>query len=229
MAVAPAKTAEEIAETLKSIVDRLRDADLPSTATETGRDVVSSVADAASDVAERAGDTARDLAGGARRTWRRGLGRSLGDVWKGRTVALGAAGAAVPASRQLVDSAAVRLGLKRREERHWGSFFLGLMLGMVAGVAVAILTAPKPGREMREELAARAREAGDWVPVFQRGDGGAPETNGGAAGGTSGVDTSVDDATIGGAASSAGASSGGGTVPPILSDETPSEADRPAH
>ena len=216
MAVAPAKTAEDIADTLKSIVDKMRDSDLPSTAAETGREVVGNVADVASDVAERAGEAARDLAGGARRTWRRGLGRSLGDVWKQRTVAIGAAGAAVPASRQLVDNAAVRLGLKQREERHWGTFFFGLLLGMAAGIAVAILTAPKPGREMREELAVKAREAGDWVPVFQRGDGGgAAESNGGATAATTAVDSSIDDASFGGGAAPVGDATIGSSVTPL--------------
>ena len=67
--------------------------------------------------------------------------------------------------------AAVRLGLKQREERHWGAFFLGLIVGAAVGALVAMLTTPKPGTEMREELATKAREAGDWVPIFQRDEG----------------------------------------------------------
>jgi len=125
---------------------------------------------------------------------------SLNQLWNKRTVALGAAGAAVPVARELIDDAAVRMGIRsRHEERHWGSFFVGLLVGAAAGLIAAILTAPKAGREMRDELAVtakdaatrarevastgarevatRAREAaesaGDWVPIFQR-----PETDG---------------------------------------------------
>ena len=82
----------------------------------------------------------------------------------------------------------------RREQRHWGAFFVGLLIGAAAGVVAAVLTAPKAGREIRDELAvtakdaaAKAREvasrtreevstrareaaasAGEWVPIFQR-------------------------------------------------------------
>jgi hypothetical protein len=88
----------------------------------------------------------------------------------------------------------VRLGIRhRKEERHWGAFFVGMLLGAAAGIVAAMLTAPKAGRQMRDELAvtakatakdaavmardvaARAREAaataGEWVPIFQRPDG----------------------------------------------------------
>ncbi|MFN2484506.1 MAG: YtxH domain-containing protein [Candidatus Limnocylindria bacterium] len=207
MPVAPVKTAEEIASGLSSIVDRLRDADLPSTAAESGKQIADALAEVTAQLAERAGDTARDIGDEARKTWRRGIGRSLRDAWKRRNLALGAAGAAVPVSKQLVDSAAVRLGLKRREERHWGSFFIGLLLGAAAGVIIAILTAPKPGREIRDDLAARAREAGDWVPVFQRSsDVGDAETNGDA------IDASLSSET-------GGMSTAGSSVPPILADD----------
>ena len=62
---------------------------------------------------------------------------------------------------------------------------MGLLIGAAAGALVAILTTPKPGREMRDELAGRARDAADkareaagasdWAPLFQR-----PEGNGAA-------------------------------------------------
>jgi gas vesicle protein len=80
----------------------------------------------------------------------------------------------------MVEDAADRLGIrKRRESRHWAAFFMGLVLGAVAGAVVAMLTTPKPGREMRDELTEKAREAAerarasaggasDWVPLFQR-------------------------------------------------------------
>jgi predicted lipid-binding transport protein (Tim44 family) len=120
---------------------------------------------------------------------------SLNRLWSKRTVALGAAGAAVPVAKELIDDAAVRMGIRtRREPRHWGAFLGGLLLGATAGLIAAILTAPKAGREMRDELAvsakdaatrarevastsahevaARARDAaasaGEWVPIFQR-------------------------------------------------------------
>jgi gas vesicle protein len=83
----------------------------------------------------------------------------------------------------------VRLGLRQREERHWGAFFLGLLIGAVGGVIAALLLAPKRGTEMRRELAIRADEVrtelsarademvtkakdADWVPIFQRPEGG---------------------------------------------------------
>jgi hypothetical protein len=57
------------------------------------------------------------------------------------------------------------------------AFFIGLLVGAAAGAAIAVLTTPKPGREMRDELAGKAREtAGEWVPLFQR-----EPTNGDAA------------------------------------------------
>ncbi len=71
-----------------------------------------------------------------------------------------------------MDEARIRLGIQRREERHWRTFFLGVVLGAVAGAAVAILTAPRSGRETRDRLATAARDAaegaGEWAPLFQR-------------------------------------------------------------
>lgn len=168
MGNAATKTADEITSNVKDIIDRILSADITSQIAETGRDVASTLAEVGGSAAHTAGDVARDAASSAERAWGKGLGRTFGDLWKRREVALGAAGAAVPASKELIDAAAVRLGLKKREEAHWGNFFLGLILGAIAGAAVALLTAPRPGREIRDEIAARAREAGDWVPVFQR-------------------------------------------------------------
>src|SRR4029077_18607627 len=78
----------------------------------------------------------------------------------------------VPASRELMDQARIRLGIRQREERRWRFFFLGLVIGAIGGAIAALLTAPGPGREVRDELASRAREAaanaGEWVPIFQR-------------------------------------------------------------
>lgn len=111
-----------------------------------------------------------------RRAWRNDIRPVLRRAWSRRTVALGAAGAAVPASRQLIEDAAAELGLRPRQERHWGAFLAGIVIGGLTGVLVALLTAPKPGAETREELASRAREAaeaaGEWIPVN------IPSTNG---------------------------------------------------
>ena len=153
MPIGAAQAADEISSNVRAVIDRVLEADLPAQAVDAAQ------------------QTARDARRWPRRAWSDWVRPAVGNVWKRRSVALGAAGAAVPASRELVDAAAIRLGLKRREERHWGVFFLGLLLGMIGGALIAILTAPKPGREIRNELAARAREAGDWVPVFQRPEG----------------------------------------------------------
>ncbi|HJT64793.1 MAG TPA: YtxH domain-containing protein [Candidatus Limnocylindria bacterium] len=111
-----------------------------------------------------------------RQAWRKDIRPVLRRVWNRRTVALGAAGAAVPASRQLIEDAAAEFGLRPRQERHWGAFLAGIVIGGLTGVLVALLTAPKPGAETREELASRAREAaeaaGEWIPVN------IPSTNG---------------------------------------------------
>ena len=121
-------------------------------------------------------------------------------------MAIGAAGAAVPASRELALTAAERLGLKQREERHWGSFFLGLILGAVGGAVVALLTTPKRGSEMRHELATRADELAskaretEWVPIFER------ESNGHAA--LSGTTVAPAATSLEDAATEAGAATG---------------------
>jgi gas vesicle protein len=128
----------------------------------------------------------REVSKTLRNAWRKDIRPVLRRAWNRRTVALGAAGAAVPASRQLIEDAAAELGLRPRQERHWGAFLAGIVIGGLTGVLVALLTAPKPGAETREELASRAREAaeaaGEWIPVnipSTNGNGGgveAPET-----------------------------------------------------
>lgn len=111
-----------------------------------------------------------------RQAWRKDIRPGLRRLWTRRTVALGAAGAAVPASRQLIEEAAAELGLRPRQGRHVGAFLAGIVIGGLTGVLVAILTAPKPGSETREELVSKAREAadaaGEWIPVN------VPSTNG---------------------------------------------------
>lgn len=190
MASGTARAAEDLSAGVKSIVDRVLEADVTETIAQRGKEIAAVLTDATETAAERAqqawrdsapmrrdaqrnvGRASRDASKWSRRTWRKDVQPQLRDVWKRRAVAVGAASAAVPAGRELVDAAAVRLNLKRREERHWGAFFLGLLIGAIAGAVVALLTAPKPGREMRDELAEKARGAADnapeWVPIFQR-------------------------------------------------------------
>jgi gas vesicle protein len=197
----PANTADDISTSVKALVDRVLEADVTDTITQRSRDLAAAVGDATEAAVERAGETWRETAPVRReaiknlnrassdagkwgnRAWRKELQPRVRDLWKRRAVALGAAGAAIPAGRELAETAAERLGLKQREERHWGAFFLGLVLGAVGGVIAALLTAPKPGSELREELAEKAQEAagvvtekaqavaesaGEWVPLFQR-------------------------------------------------------------
>lgn len=187
--------ADEVSTRVRSVVEKLLEADVTDQIARRGREIAAAVADATETVSARANDAWRDSepqrreaekaarrAGKdavkwSRRTWKQDLNPTLRDLWKRRTVAMGAAGAAIPAGQQLVEDAAVRLGIRKQSDRrHWTAFFLGLIVGAAAGALVAMLTAPKPGREMRDELAEKARdtatrarnEAGDWVPLFQR-------------------------------------------------------------
>ena len=189
MPTGTANTAEEITDNIRALVDRLVESKVTHEMTRRGHDVASLIADRGNeawhdsrpvrrDVSKRLARTSRDLVKWANRTWRKDVRPTLKDVWKRREVAIGAASAAVPAAGEIVDTAAVRLGLKQREERHWGAFFFGLLIGLAAGAVVALLTAPKRGEEMRRELTERADELAtrakdEWVPMFQR-----DETNG---------------------------------------------------
>ena len=206
--------ADQVTTNARSMVERLLDPKIQDDVTKRGRALVAAIGEAAEMASNRAATSwkdaepiRRDAARAGRdalrwgsRAWRQEMLPGLNRLWNKRTVALGAAGAAVPVARELIDDAAVRMGIRaRREERHWGSFFGGLLLGVAAGLIAAILTAPKAGRQMRDELAvtakdaaARAREvastgasevaarardaaasAGEWVPIFQR-----PEADG---------------------------------------------------
>ena len=198
MGTRPADTAEDISTNVRAIVERVLEADVTDAIAQRGRELAAVVGEATEAAVERAGVTWRDTAPvrseaiktarragreagrWGNRTWRKELRPLARDLWKRRTVAMGAAGAAIPAGRGLAETAADRLGLKQREERHWGAFFLGLVLGIAGGVIAALLTAPKRGSELREELADRAQTAvevvgekaqavaDDWVPLFQR-------------------------------------------------------------
>ena len=212
------RTADDIADTVKSLIDRMVDAKFTQEMAKRGQDVAELLAERGTeawkdsrpirrDAAKTLSRASADAAKWSDQTWRRSLRPMLKDLWKQRTLAVGAAGAAVPAGRELVDTAAARLGIRQRqEERHWGAFFLGLLLGAAAGAIVALLTTPKRGDEMRHELGAKADEIAtkardEWVPIFQSG-----ETNGH----TDAAADAVGDASanVGEAAAEAGAASG---------------------
>jgi YtxH-like protein len=202
--------ADQVSTKARSIVERMLDPEIQDQLTKRGRAFAEAINAAAETASGRAVTTWRDAEPVRReaarvgrealrwggRTWSREMRPSLRRLWSGRTAALSTAGAAVPMARELIDDAAVRLGIrKRREARHWGAFFAGLLIGAVGGAIAAILTAPKAGSEMRDELAGtargaatrakevagRAREAaasaGEWAPIFQRA-GSDGETNG---------------------------------------------------
>ncbi len=204
----PAATADDISTNVKALVDRVLEADVTDTIAQRSREIAAAVGEATDAAVDRAGETWRDTAHARRdaiktmqrassdaadwgsKAWRKDLRPRVRDLWKRRAVAFGAAGAAIPAGREIAESAAERLGIKQREERHWGAFFLGLVLGAAGGAIVALLTTPKRGTEMRQELAERAQDAatvvteraqsvaenaGDWVPLFQRDEVGADE------------------------------------------------------
>lgn len=194
MASVPTRTADELTTAIRSLVERALESRTTEQVAARGREAAAAISEAAEAVAERTSELAndawvqtrpqrRDAARAAdrfrrdawkwsRQTWRSQLRPALRRAWKNRAVALGAAGGAVPVSKELVDEARIRLGLRRREERHWRSFFFGLVIGAIGGAVVALLTTPRAGREMRGEIANRAREAADgatdWVALFQR-------------------------------------------------------------
>lgn len=206
MPAGPARTTDDIADSIRSLVDRMVEARFTREMSQRGQELAATLAERGTEMGERveeawresrpmrreaakqAARAGRDAARWSERTWRRSLRPALRDLWKQRVIAVGAAGAAVPAGKELVDQAAVRLGMKRSEERHWGAFFLGLLVGAAVGAIAALLAAPRPGREtrrelatrageMRDELATRARDA-EWVPLFERGDGAASDDEG---------------------------------------------------
>jgi hypothetical protein len=198
--------ADEVSTRVRSIVEKVLEADVTDQIARRGRELAAAVGQATETVSQRAEEAwkesapqrreaekaarlaSRDAVRWGRRTWKQDVRPSLRELWGRRTAAMAAAGAAIPAGRELVEDTAVRLGVvKRREQRHWTAFFLGLLIGAVAGAVIAMLTTPKPGREMRDELAVKARDAaerareaaggaGEWVPLFQRPE----ETNGGS-------------------------------------------------
>lgn len=206
MPTRPAATADDISDSISKLIDRVADAKVTQEMARRGQSVAGILAERGAEVGDRAFEAWRDSESLRRdaaktvsragndavkwsdHTWRSSLRPLFRDLWKKRTVAMGAAGAAVPVGRELVDTAAERLGLRERtERRHWGAFFFGLLLGAIGGAVVAMLTTPKRGSEIRRELGARADEVreeittrardAEWVPMFQRED----HTNGGGA------------------------------------------------
>lgn len=178
----------------QAFMDRMARKDVPDEVAQRGQALADAIAQAAEEAAQRASMAwresqpvrrevartierqGRQVGKWSRQVWRQDIRPGLRRAWNRRTVALGAAGAAVPAGRQLIEEAASELGLRPRQDRHWGSFFAGILIGALTGALVAILTAPKPGRETRDDLVSRAREAaeaaGEWMPVST------PATNG---------------------------------------------------
>jgi gas vesicle protein len=203
MATTAASTAEDITDNIRSLIDRLVDAKFTQEMTKRGAEVGALANEAWRDSKPIRRDAAKALSRAtddAAQWSRSSLRPLLKDLWSRRTLALGAAGAAVPAGRELVDTAAVRLGMKPKEESHWGSFFLGLLFGIAAGAIAAMLTTPKRGSEMRKELTDRADELAtkardEWVPIFER-----------ATSGNGHVEQTLDD--VGEAAADAGATVG---------------------
>ena len=201
MATKAASTADDFTDNIRSLIDRVVDAKITHEMAKRGSEMGALANEAWKDSRPMRRDAAKALSRAtddAAKWSQTSLRPLLKDLWSRRTLALGAAGAAVPAGRELVDTAAVRLGMKQKEERHWGSFFLGLLFGIAAGAIAAMLTTPKRGDEMRRELTERADELAtkardEWVPIFER------PTNGN-------VDRALED--VGEAAAEAGATVG---------------------
>lgn len=179
-------TAEDISASIRALVDRLVDARFSQELAKRGSEVGAIATDAWRDAEPIRRDAAKAIsrAGDDAAAWSRtSLRPWLRDAWKRRGVAIGAASAAVPVGRELVEDAAVRLGIRRRrEERHWAAFFWGLVLGALAGAVAAMLTTPKRGSELRDEISTRADDIAakardEWVPMFER----ATSSNGNAA------------------------------------------------
>jgi gas vesicle protein len=183
MPTSTARTADDITESIRTLVDRLAEAKLTQELAKRGHDVADEVGSFANeawretkpmrrDASKQLHHVIADASKWSNRTWRKTVRPALKDLWKRRKVAMTAAGAAVPAAGAAIDDAAIRLGVKR-ERRHWGAFFLGLLVGAAAGAIVALLTAPKRGSEIRDELGSRAEELAtkakdEWVPIFER-------------------------------------------------------------
>lgn len=185
------RTADELTTAIRSVVDRALESSVRDQVAARGRELAANIAVTAGTMADRASEAAteawrettpqraealrnaerlqRDALRWGRSTWASRLRPAMQRAINGGTLRLAAAGASVPISQELAERARQRLRAQRREERRWRSFFTGLVVGVVVGALAAILTAPRPGSEVRNRLATRAREgAGDWAPLFQR-------------------------------------------------------------
>ncbi|MDH4334153.1 MAG: YtxH domain-containing protein [Chloroflexota bacterium] len=193
--------ADQVPPTVRSLVDKMLDPQLQEQIAERAREFVASVTEAAEAASVRAGEAWRDSApirqeateqvneAGRKalrwgsRAWRKDLQPGISRIWKSRIAALGAAGATVPIARRFAADLAPTKATEER--RHWGTFFLGLLVGAAAGVIAAMLTAPKAGRQIRDDLAVSARDAtvrareaasrareavtaAEWMPIFPR-------------------------------------------------------------
>ncbi len=203
MATKAAPTAEDFTDNIRSLIDRVVDAKITQEMAKRGAEMGALANEAWKDSEPMRRDAAKAISRAsddAAKWSRSSLRPLLKDLWSRRTLAMSAAGAAVPAGRELVDTAAVRLGVKQKEESHWGSFFLGLLFGIAAGAIAAMLTTPKRGAEVRRELTERADDLAtkareEWVPMFER-----------AANGNGHVEQTLEDVSEG--AAEAGATAG---------------------
>ena len=193
--------ADQVPPTVRTLVDKMLDPQMQEQIAERAREFVASVSEAAEAASIRAGEAWRESAPmrqeateqvnkagrealrWGNRAWRKDLQPGISRIWKSRIAALSAAGAAVPIARKFAAASAPAEAAKER--RHWGTFFLGLLLGAAAGVIAAMLTAPKAGRQIRDDLAVSARDAtvrareaasrareavtaAEWMPIFPR-------------------------------------------------------------
>ena len=202
--------------TAKSIVERLLDPKVQDEVTKRGRALMAAIGEAAETASERAAtgwrdaepirqDAARagrDALRWGSRTWQQGSASRPQPPLEQANGALGAAGAAVPVARELIDDAAVRMGHSRPPR----AAPLGQLLRRAADRRGRRPDRRRPDRPegwsrdarraggdrqgcgdarprgrfaRRREVATRAREAaasaGEWVPIFQR-----PEIDGDA-------------------------------------------------
>ncbi len=175
--VLEAKTQEQIAQRARELAAVL--GEVAGSASQRASEAWRESAPLREDASRTVGDAGRKAAAWSAQTLQHDVAPALKRLLSSRTALMGAAGAVAPTVAKL-------RGKERREARHWGSFFVGLLVGAAAGVVAALLSAPKAGRQIRDDLAVTAREAagrareaanqareaaanaGDWMPIFQR-------------------------------------------------------------